>query len=130
MEVSGIGAESELQLLASTTATATADLSCICNLHHSMWQCWILNPLSEARDRTHILMDTRQVLNPLNDHGNAVPPSKGHRSKGNGAGWMPGSSIHCVFTLCQALSAPSHSMPTAALGSRQQFSSEASKAVR
>ena len=24
----------------------------------SLWQCWILNPLSEARDRTCILMDT------------------------------------------------------------------------
>ena len=34
------------------------DFGCICDLHHSWWQqCWILNPLSEARDRTHILMD-------------------------------------------------------------------------
>ena len=32
------------------------DLSPICNLHHSSWQCWIPNPLSEARDRTHNLM--------------------------------------------------------------------------
>uniref|UniRef100_A0A8D0ZDY0 C2 DOCK-type domain-containing protein n=1 Tax=Sus scrofa TaxID=9823 RepID=A0A8D0ZDY0_PIG len=29
----------------------------ICNLHHSSRQHWILNPLSEARDRTCILMD-------------------------------------------------------------------------
>ena len=25
-------------------------------LHHSSWQCWILNPLSKARDWTHNLM--------------------------------------------------------------------------
>ena len=39
-----------------TTATATQDLSLICDLHHSSWQCCILIPLSEARDRTHILV--------------------------------------------------------------------------
>ena len=32
--------------------------SCICHLHHNSWQCRILNPLSGARDRTCILMDT------------------------------------------------------------------------
>ena len=37
------------------------DPSCVCNLHHSLWQCWILNPLSEARDRTCIFMDTSQI---------------------------------------------------------------------
>ena len=31
------------------------------SLHHSSWQHRILNPLSEARDQTHILMDTNQV---------------------------------------------------------------------
>ena len=31
------------------------------NLHHSSWQCQILNLLSEGRDRIHILMDTSQV---------------------------------------------------------------------
>ena len=36
-------------------------LSCICDLHHSSQQCWILNPLSEGKDRTHVLMDTSQV---------------------------------------------------------------------
>ena len=47
-----LGVESELQPPAYTTATATAmqDLSCICDLYHSTWQHWILNPLSEARD--------------------------------------------------------------------------------
>ena len=31
-------------------ATASQDPSHVCKLHHSSWQCWILNPLSEARD--------------------------------------------------------------------------------
>ena len=35
MEVPRLGAESELQLPAYTTATATPDLSHICDLHHS-----------------------------------------------------------------------------------------------
>jgi len=42
--------ESELQLPACTTATATWNPSLVCNLHHSSRQCWILNPLSRARD--------------------------------------------------------------------------------
>jgi len=29
-------------------ATATPDPSRVCDLHHSSWQHWILNPLSEA----------------------------------------------------------------------------------
>ena len=56
MEVPGLGIKLELELLAYTTATATRDLSCLCNLHHSSWQRWILNPLSQARDQTPNLM--------------------------------------------------------------------------
>ena len=56
-----LGVKSELQLPAHTTATETQDLNHICNLHHSLWQCGILNSLSEARDQTHIFMDTSQV---------------------------------------------------------------------
>ena len=41
--------------------TATQDPSRICNLHHSSPQHWILNPLSKARDQTHILMDSSQI---------------------------------------------------------------------
>ena len=49
MEVPRLGVESELQLPAYVTATATRDPSLICDLHHSSWHCWILNPLSKAR---------------------------------------------------------------------------------
>ena len=56
MEIPGLGVESELQLLAYATATATPDLSPVFNLHHSSLQHWILNPLSKARDQTHIFM--------------------------------------------------------------------------
>ena len=56
MEVPRLGVQSELQPPAYATGTATRDPSCICNLHHSSRQCWILNPLSKARDRTHNLV--------------------------------------------------------------------------
>ena len=65
MEVPKLGVKSELQLLAYTTATATSDLSSICDLYYNLRQYWILNPLSEARDQTCILMDTSQVPNLL-----------------------------------------------------------------
>ena len=61
MEVPRLGVELELQLPAHTTATAMEDLSCVCNLHHSSWHCWILNPLNEARDWTCIFMDPSQI---------------------------------------------------------------------
>ena len=56
MEVPRLGVQSELQPLAYTTAIATRDPSCVCDLHHNSWQHWILNPLSKARGRTHNLM--------------------------------------------------------------------------
>ena len=65
MEIPRLGVKLELQLPAYTTATETRYLSIVCNLHHSSWQCQILNPLGEARDQTCILMDSSQVLNPL-----------------------------------------------------------------
>ena len=65
------GVKSELQLPAYTTATATPDLSCVCDLQRSLGQRWILNPLSEARDQTPILMDTSWVLNLLSRNGNS-----------------------------------------------------------
>ena len=60
-EVPRPGVKAELQLLAYATNTRTQDTSCIFNLLPSSQQCQILNPLREARDQTHILMDTHQA---------------------------------------------------------------------
>ena len=46
---------------AYTTATAMQDPSHVCSLHHSLWQHWILNTLSEVRDWTWGLIDTSQI---------------------------------------------------------------------
>ena len=61
MEVLRLRVKSELHLLACATAAVMPDLTHICDLCHSLWQCQVLNPLTEARDQTHILMDTSQI---------------------------------------------------------------------
>ena len=61
-EVPRPGVNSDMQLQAYATARATLDLSCICNLHHKLWQCQILNPLSEVRDHTHTLRHNVRFL--------------------------------------------------------------------
>ena len=58
MEIPRPGVKWELQLPAYITATAIGNPNRVCDLHHSSGQCQILNPLSETRDRTCILMDT------------------------------------------------------------------------
>ena len=59
MEVPRLGVESELQLPAYTTATATQDLSHVGN--HSSRQCQNPDPMSEARSRTRIPTDTSRI---------------------------------------------------------------------
>ena len=59
LEVPRLGVK--LELPAYATATATQDPSRIYDLHHISWQGWIPSPLREARDQTHILMDTSQI---------------------------------------------------------------------
>ena len=71
MEVPRLEVELELQLPAYTTATAVQDPSCILELHCSSQQRQILNPQSEARDQTLILMDTSRVHNPLSHYRNS-----------------------------------------------------------
>ena len=61
MEAPRLGVESEMWPPAYTTATAMQDPSLICHLHHSSRQRRILNPLSEARDRTCKLMIPSQI---------------------------------------------------------------------
>ena len=71
LEVPRQRVKTELHLPAYTTATTTQDPSCVCDLPHSSQQREILNPLSEARDRTGIFMDTSQVRNLLSHNGNS-----------------------------------------------------------
>ena len=72
MEVPRPGVESEPQLPAYTTATATLALTRVCDLHHRSRQRQVLNPLSEVRDQTHLLMDTSRFQNPLSHRGNSL----------------------------------------------------------
>ena len=61
MEVPRLGVESELQLPAYPTATATRDLNGIFDLYHSSQQHQIPNPLSKAKDWISIPMATTQI---------------------------------------------------------------------
>ena len=61
MEVPMVGVESELSQPAYATATATQDLSQVCDLYHSSWQHHIPDPLNKVGDRTHILMNTSLI---------------------------------------------------------------------
>ena len=78
MEVPRRGVESELQLPAYATATATQDLNCICDLHHSSWQHWLLNPLSKVRDRNWNLMVPSWIRFHCATTGTPIPPSLNH----------------------------------------------------
>ena len=59
----------ELELLCYSHSNT--NLSHVDHLCHSLWQRQILNPLSEARDQTHILMVSSQVLNLPRHNGNS-----------------------------------------------------------
>ena len=52
MEVPRLEVELKLQLPAYDTATTMTDPSLVCDLHHSLRQCKMLNPLNKARDWT------------------------------------------------------------------------------
>ena len=97
----------ELHLLAYTTATARQNLSCVCNLRHSSWQHQNLNPLSRARDGTHILMDTSWVCYCWATIGTPFSPKwiqlflhtfieSNAGLDTNGEDMLPGGKIKCV----------------------------------
>ena len=69
MEVTRLGVELELQPLAYTTAVP--DPSRVSDLHHTLQQWWIRNPLSKARDWNPHPMGTSRVGNPLSHNGNS-----------------------------------------------------------
>ena len=71
-EVPRLGVKLELQLPACATAIATQDPNHICDLCCYLWQCQVLNPVREAMDWTHILMDTSQVLKLLSHNVNSL----------------------------------------------------------
>ena len=85
VQVPSLEVESELQLPANTTAMAMPDPSCVCDPRHSSGQRQILNPLSEARDQTRILMGLRFYLAslPLSHDRNSLQhkPCCKHQSK-------------------------------------------------
>ena len=62
MEGPRLGVKSELQLPGYATTRAMPDPSPLCDLHHSLHQCQILSPLSEAGDWTCLLMDTSRIV--------------------------------------------------------------------
>lgn len=76
MEVPRLGVESELQLLAYTTAIGTPDLSCVCYLHHSSQHLWILNPLNGTRDHNLSPYRYQQGSLSLNNDGNSIELQK------------------------------------------------------
>ena len=78
MDVPRLGVESELQLPAYTTATATRNPSHICDLHHSSEQHWIPNRVIEARDQICILVDPSRVYF---HNGNSLHSFQGRRLK-------------------------------------------------
>ena len=84
MEVLGLGIELELQPPAC--ATATPDLSHVCDLPHSSRQCRILNPLSEARDGTRRLMVPSRIRQPLRHDGSSVEVMRAR-----------GQEVYCVY---------------------------------
>ena len=69
MEVPRLGDELELQMPVYTTATETLDPSRICNLHHSSWQHWILEPTEGSQGLNSCPHGYQSGLFPLNHNG-------------------------------------------------------------
>ena len=66
-----LGVKSELQLPAYATGTATQDLSCVCDLHHSSRQSQILNHLSVGRSNQQLQgvpVVVQWLTNPTRNH--------------------------------------------------------------
>ena len=57
----GSQARGRIRAAAASYSHSTTDPSSFCDLHHSSWQHWTLNPLSKARDLTCNLMVPSQI---------------------------------------------------------------------
>ena len=55
------GSQARGEIIAMATNPHHSQSTVWSDLHHSSQQHWILNPLSEARGQTYILMDTSQI---------------------------------------------------------------------
>ena len=85
-----------------TTATAVRDPSNICDLCHRLWQC-------EARDQTHIVMDTGQVLNQLSHQWNSQARDYlSHSRDPSHSCGSAGSLTHCARPGIEPVSQCSH----------------------
>ena len=73
MEVPRLGVKSELQRQAYAIATEMLNLSHICDLCCSLWQCWIFNPLTKLgiKPKPTSSWIPCWVLNPLSHSGNS-----------------------------------------------------------
>ena len=80
------------------------DPSRIWDLRHSSQQCQILNPLSETKDGTHILMDTNWVPNLLSHKGNSWKYVYKWKVKSRPPSWR--------WCRCGAETLPSESSPS------------------
>ena len=94
-------ARGQIGVVAYVTATATLDLSHICELHGSLGQHRIFNLRGEARDGTHILKETNQVLNLLSHSGNSyqsrtLDPSSQGKDLCLFSILVSGTSVHLV----------------------------------
>ena len=72
MEVLRLGGLNQSSSCLPMYTTATRDPSSVCDLCYSLPQHQIFNIVKEARDRTHILMVTSGVLNPLSHNRNSA----------------------------------------------------------
>ena len=70
MEVAWLGAESELQLPSTPQPQQCRMRATSSTYTKAHGNAWSFNPLSEARDQTHVLMDTSWAPNPLGHSGN------------------------------------------------------------
>ena len=93
MEIPRLRVKLVPQPLAYTTAIATPDLSPICDLCSCLRQHWILNPLSETRNQTQILMDTSWVLKPLSHNQELWDKESLNRSWNNIMSWSFGKNV-------------------------------------
>ena len=71
MEVPRPGDQIGVSSLAYTTVMATLDLTHICNLCCSFWQCQIFNPLTRLRIEPASSQRQHWVLSPLSHYGNS-----------------------------------------------------------